>query len=123
MTKRMAANKLPACNTILEALIYTGGIGLVGYAIGIIVFTFISNAFNDTSSSAVGLLSLIALAAVGLLVAQAVLLMRQWQRVDRYRQRLTALGLMHVFPFLLTTKMVPGGIFARGSWNNGNFNH
>ena len=120
MTKRAAANKLPVRNTILEALIYAGGVGLVGYAIGIIVLIFIANAFYDSDSSAVGLLSLIALTVVGLLVAQALLLVRQWQRVDRYYQRLTALGLMRVFPLLLATNMVLGSMIARGAWDNGN---
>lgn len=114
MAKQKTTDKnLPVRNTIFEALIYAGAIGLFVYAFGILLFTFVANAFNDTSDSSVGGWSLLHVAISGAIVAQAILLIRQSRRVDRYVPRFIATLLTCLLPLMLILRFAGSSLLTQ----------
>lgn len=115
MTKGASKAKrasLPSRKPIAEAFIYAGALGLFAYIIYILIFALVVNMFNDTGSTAVGPFTLLFVMIGGSFVAQAILLIKQWQRVDRYLQRLISLGAILLLPFLVFVRMVGEAIIV-----------
>lgn len=109
----MTTNTLPERNTIFEALIHVGAIGLFTYAFGILLLAFMANPFNGTSSSVVVAMSLLLLAVGAMVALQAVMLIKQQQRVDCYIQRLVAVLLICLLPALIIMRVIADNIVTQ----------
>ena len=113
-TAKSVKTDMPQPNSVAEAAIFVGSLGMALYAVFAFVMSVVVVAFNDTGAKGVELISL-AIFLFGInIVAQSVLVSKELRRVDRYCQRIIAVC-MTIAPLLVSVVLMPILLFYNSS--------
>ncbi len=113
-TAKAAKVDMPQPNSVAEAAIFVGSLGMALYAVFVFVMSVVAVEFNDTGAKGVELISF-AIFLFGVnIVAQSILVSKELRRVDRYGQRIIAVC-MTIAPILVSVVLMPIVLFYNSS--------
>ena|GEM_PF-555584 len=100
-TIKAAKVDMPQPNSVAEAAIFVGSLGIIVYAIFVIIRTLLAIGFSRASGGGGGEIVGIVVILFGVNIAlQSMLLLKEARRVDRYNQRIVAIYMV-IAPLLL----------------------
>ena len=113
-TAKSVKTDMPQPNSVAEAAIFVGSLGMALYAVFVFVMSVVAVEFNDTGAKGVELISF-AIFLFGVnIVAQSILVSKELRRVDRYGQRIIAVC-MTIAPILVSVVLMPIVLFYNSS--------